>query len=44
MLNGGLAEIGPREQIYGEPRHPYTRSLLDAVPVPDPALARQRTV
>ncbi|MGA5760363.1 ATP-binding cassette domain-containing protein [Nonomuraea bangladeshensis] len=42
MLDGGLAEIGTREQIYGDAAHPYTRSLLDAVPVPDPALARQR--
>ncbi|WP_395105507.1 ATP-binding cassette domain-containing protein [Actinomadura sp. SCN-SB] len=34
---GELVEIGTREEIYGSPRHPYTRSLLDAVPVPDPS-------
>jgi ABC-type oligopeptide transport system ATPase subunit len=34
---GALVEIGDREQIYRRPRHPYTRALLDAVPVPDPS-------
>ncbi|MEU5884392.1 ATP-binding cassette domain-containing protein [Spirillospora sp. NPDC047279] len=39
---GSLVEIGDREQIYRQPRHPYTRSLLDAVPIPDPAVERAR--
>jgi ABC-type oligopeptide transport system ATPase subunit len=39
---GVLVETGTREEIYRRPRHPYTRSLLDAVPVPDPAVERAR--
>ncbi|MFI0372278.1 ATP-binding cassette domain-containing protein [Actinomadura sp. 1N219] len=39
---GSLVEIGARKQIYGDPVHPYTRSLLDAVPIPDPAAERAR--
>jgi oligopeptide transport system ATP-binding protein len=37
---GRVMEIAPREQLYSTPRHPYTRALLEAVPVPDPQ--RQR--
>lgn len=36
MYLGKIAEIGTLRDVYGNPRHPYTRSLLDAVPVPDP--------
>ncbi len=39
---GRIVEMGPRDQIYGEPRHPYTRALLDAVPTLDPAHGRAR--
>ncbi|MDS9469466.1 ABC transporter ATP-binding protein [Paracoccus sp. MBLB3053] len=37
MYLGEIVEIGPREAIFGDPRHPYTRKLISAVPVPDPA-------
>ncbi|SNR81961.1 dipeptide ABC transporter ATP-binding protein [Blastococcus mobilis] len=37
MYMGSIVETGTREQIYGRPTHPYTQSLLSAVPVPDPA-------
>ena len=37
MFLGRICEIGPTEAVYEHPRHPYTRFLLDAVPVPDPA-------
>lgn len=37
MFLGKICEIGPTEEVYEHPRHPYTRFLLDAVPVPDPA-------
>ncbi|GIM91589.1 ATP-binding cassette domain-containing protein [Paractinoplanes toevensis] len=43
VLDGGrIAETGTREQIYANPRAPYTKSLLAAVPVPDPAAERLR--
>ncbi len=37
MYLGEIVEIGPRAEIFGNPRHPYTHRLLSAVPVPDPA-------
>ena len=37
MYLGEIVEIGPRAAIFGDPRHPYTKKLLAAVPVPDPA-------
>ena len=42
MYLGRLVEIGDRETIFGAPQHPYTRGLLEAVPVPDPAVERSR--
>ncbi|MFT3854395.1 MAG: ABC transporter ATP-binding protein [Ilumatobacteraceae bacterium] len=42
MYLGGIVEEGPTEQIYSEPQHPYTRSLLSAVPVANPVIQRSR--
>ncbi|MGY2050342.1 ABC transporter ATP-binding protein [Methylobacterium sp. JK268] len=42
MYLGEIVEIGPRAAIFGSPQHPYTRRLLAAVPVPDPARRRAR--
>jgi len=44
MYLGEIVEIGPRDAIHHEPRHPYTRVLLSAVPVADPGLRRERVV
>ncbi len=40
MYGGRIVELGDAALVYGAPAHPYTQSLLDAVPIPDPA--RQR--
>jgi peptide/nickel transport system ATP-binding protein len=40
MYLGQIVEMGTRDQIFSNPRHPYTRRLIDAVPVPDPARRR----
>ncbi|SFA70247.1 peptide/nickel transport system ATP-binding protein [Poseidonocella pacifica] len=37
MYLGQIVEMGTRDQVFGDPRHPYTQRLLDAVPIPDPA-------
>jgi peptide/nickel transport system ATP-binding protein len=43
MLRGRIVEVAPTQMIFGDPRHAYTRSLLSAVPIPDPRLERKRT-
>ena len=42
MYLGRTMELAPREALYGAPLHPYSRLLLDAVPLPDPAAERAR--
>lgn len=41
MYNGKIVEIGGAEEVLHEPKHPYTKALLSAVPVPDPTYNRQ---
>ncbi|WP_183464610.1 ABC transporter ATP-binding protein [Mesorhizobium huakuii] len=42
MYLGQIVEMGTRDQVFSNPRHPYTRRLIEAVPVPDPAQRRSR--
>lgn len=44
MYMGEIVEIGPRSSVFGNPRHPYTRRLLEAVPVPDPTRQVKRVL
>ncbi len=42
MYLGRVMEIADRDTLYAEPLHPYTRALLEAVPIPDPELEARR--
>ena len=42
MYLGRIVEIGDADEVYHSPKHPYTVSLLSAVPIPDPKTAKER--
>ena len=44
MYLGKLCEVGPLADVYEDPGHPYTRALLEAVPVPDPRHRRKESM
>ncbi len=44
MYLGKIVELGPADEVFHEPLHPYTRALLSAVPIPDPDAKRERIV
>lgn len=43
MFLGHVVEMGPRDEIFQRPRHPYTRALLASVPAPDPDRSATRS-
>jgi oligopeptide/dipeptide ABC transporter ATP-binding protein len=44
MYLGSLVEVGQSREITEAPRHPYTKALISAIPVPDPTRARNRII
>ena len=42
MYGGRIVELGDADDVYDSPAHPYTRNLLEAVPIPDPARQRAK--
>jgi peptide/nickel transport system ATP-binding protein len=42
MYAGKIVEVGDRDAIYEDPKHPYTKALLSAVPIPDPKVEASR--
>ncbi len=42
MYHGRLVEIAPTAELFADPRHPYTKALLAAIPLPDPVAERNK--
>jgi oligopeptide transport system ATP-binding protein len=44
MLKGKIVELADTDELFSNPRHPYTQSLLSSIPVPDPVFEKNKTI
>ncbi len=44
MYLGKIVELAEADELYNNPKHPYTKALLSAIPIPDPTIRRERIV
>jgi len=44
MYLGKMVELTGRDELFANPKHPYTKALMSAIPIPDPMLKRERTI
>lgn len=44
IYKGNIVEVAPSEELFNYPLHPYTRSLISAIPIPDPALEKNKVL
>ena len=44
MYMGNIVEFADRETLFNNPLHPYTKSLINAIPIPDPRIKREETI
>ncbi|WP_223070131.1 ABC transporter ATP-binding protein [Paenibacillus caui] len=44
MYLGSMVEMASKEELFGNPLHPYTKALMSAIPIPDPTLKRERII
>ena len=44
MYMGRIVEVADCDELYENPMHPYTKSLLSAIPVPDPEIEKKRNI
>jgi oligopeptide transport system ATP-binding protein len=44
MYLGNAVELGESDALFSDPKHPYTKALMSAVPIPDPRIERSKTI
>ena len=42
MYHGRIVEAGETDEVFDNPKHPYTQALISAVPIPDPTIEKNR--